>query len=236
MTPKNASARLLGEPPGTAVRTRERAAERREAIARTAAKVFIASGFVETSVDQIAAAAQVSKQTVYEYFGSKERLFVEVMTIAEQAVLNQVGGRLGPEIATSGDLQSDLVRLARRYLRAVLDPDVMALRRLVIGEVRRFPELGRLWYAQGPKWLNERLAERFADLGRAGVLRVDDPLMTAHHFSWMLLGMPQNMVLFGYTERFTDAEVERFVQSAVRAFLAAYIATPQTRPRKRPGM
>ena len=206
---------------------------RRDAIAKTAASVFIAGGFVETSVDQIAAAAQVSKQTVYDYFGSKEQLFLEVMTAAEQAVLNQMGDQLGAEIAASDDLERDLVRLARRYLQAVLDPDVMALRRLVIGEVRRFPQLGRVWYEQGPGWLNNRLAERFAELGRAGKLWVEDPLTTAHHFSWLLLGMPQNMVLFGYVERFSDADLDRFARRAVQAFLAAYGTSPRAAGQRR---
>ena len=49
----------------------------------------------------------------------------------------------------SGDIEADLRDLARRQLAKVMQPQVLQLRRLVIGEATRFPELGRTFYELG---------------------------------------------------------------------------------------
>lgn len=93
----------------------------------------------------------MSKQTVYDHFGGKEQLFLAVITaVKREAVLGQFAAGIGPAIEESADLRASLITLGCCHLRAVLDPDVMALRRLVIGEVRRFPQLGKTWYEQDP--------------------------------------------------------------------------------------
>jgi len=205
-----------------------RSPAKRAAIARAAAGLFTGQGFTETSVDQIAAAAKVSKQTVYDHFGDKEQLFLAVITAVEEAVLGQFAAGVGLSAADPGDLRGELAALGADYLRAVLDPDVMALRRLVIGEVRRFPQLAKAWYEQGPGWLTARLADRFGQLGQRGALRVDDPELAAHHFCWLVLGMPQNMMLFGVASDFPEAEIQRLAAAAADVFLAAYHPDPGT--------
>src|SRR6202049_5271300 len=57
-----------------------RGARKRAAILEAAQQVFFANGFVGTSMDQVAATAAVSKQTVYKHFSDKEALFREVVT------------------------------------------------------------------------------------------------------------------------------------------------------------
>ena len=201
-----------------------RAAQKRQAIASAAAELFAIHGYSATSVDRIADDARVSKQTVYEYFGSKEQLFLAVMAAAEDTVLTGLAESLAPSIEDPVDLERELVSLGKIYLRGVLDPDLMALRRLVIGEVPRFPQLARAWHEAGPGRANSQLAARFQDLTQQGLLKADDPLLAANHFSWLVLGMPQNMILFGVVDRFSDAELDNFAQAAARVFMAAYRA------------
>src|SRR2546423_11239144 len=52
----------------------------RAAIIEAATTLFLRSGYQGTSVEDIAALAAVSKRSVYNNFGDKERLFTEIVT------------------------------------------------------------------------------------------------------------------------------------------------------------
>ena len=52
--------------------------------------MFLRSGYLGTNMDELAARSQVSKQTVYKHFGSKEALFVELVTSMTDAASSSV--------------------------------------------------------------------------------------------------------------------------------------------------
>ena len=52
---------------------------KRAAITRAALEVFLREGYARASVDAIAASAGVSKRTIYDYYGDKERLFLSTL-------------------------------------------------------------------------------------------------------------------------------------------------------------
>ena len=199
-----------------------RGVAKREVIAKAATAVFVRDGYVAASMDEVAAVAGVSKQTVYKHFGSKEQLFLAVIHQAINGVLDEFFPVLATSFPNSDDLEGDLVRLGRILLTRVLDPQLMAVRRLVIAEVGRFPQLGRAWYESGPAALATALAESLRRLAEHGQLVIDDPVAAASDFNWLVVSKPQNMVLFGMVDNFTTAEIARFVTSAVQVFLAAY--------------
>src|SRR5579859_3981142 len=115
------------------------------AIREAAAALFLEKGYQGTSMDEIAAMAQVSKQTIYTHFANKEALFADlVMTNAER--VEEFIGTIGPTLTEAGSLDAGLRQLARRYLGFVARPDALRLRRLIIGEAGRFPELAREYY------------------------------------------------------------------------------------------
>jgi hypothetical protein len=96
------------------------------------------------------------------------------------------------------------------------------MRRLLIAEAERFPELARTWYANGPEQAHARLASVFGVLADRGLLLVPDPLLAAQHFNWLVLSIPLTEAMF-----ITDAEpstraLRRYADEAVRVFLAAY--------------
>jgi len=105
----------------------------------------------------------------------------------------------------------------------VIQPRILQLRRLVIGEAGRFPELGRTFYEQGPGRTIAALATVFARLAERGVLQLDDPQLAAAHFNWLVMSIPLNRAMFlGDDEPPGRTELNRYADAGVRAFLAAY--------------
>src|SRR5436309_14403335 len=122
-----------------------RSARKRRAILDAAATVFLRNGYLGASMDEIAALAGVSKQTVYKHFADKERLFVEIVMSTVDEVSDPVHHEV-LELVDSGDIEADLRDLARRQLAGVMQPRLLQLRRLVIGDASRLPEPGRTFY------------------------------------------------------------------------------------------
>jgi AcrR family transcriptional regulator len=199
-----------------------RSARKRRAIFEAATTVFLTNGYLGTSMDEIAALARVSKQTVYKHFADKERLFSEIVTAEVDEIANPNADEV-LKLADTGDLERNLRRFARRQLRAVMQPRLLQLRRVVIGESGRFPQLGRLLYERGPGRTIDALATMFERLASRGVLELDDPGLAAAHFNWLVMSIPLNeAMLLGEDEPATRAELNRYADAGVRAFLAAY--------------
>ena len=199
-----------------------RSARKRRAIMEAATRVFLGNGYLGTSMDEIAALAAVSKQTVYKHFADKEGLFTEIIL----GTIDQVGEPFHAEVLTLGDtddLPRELGLLARRLIGAVMAPDVLRLRRLVIAEAERFPQLGRTYYERGPGRTAAALAPHFQRLAERGLLRLEDPLLAASQFNWLITSIPLNQVMLcGDAGRFTTAELDGYADAGARTFLAAY--------------
>jgi TetR/AcrR family transcriptional repressor of mexJK operon len=193
---------------------------KRRAILDAATTAFLRNGYRGTSMDEIAALAGVSKQTVYKHFADKESLFSEIVT----STVNEAGDRVQDELlelADSGDIAADLRDLARRQLALVMQPRLLRLRRVVIGEAGRFPELGRTFYERGPGRTVAALGKAFERLAERGVLELDDPAVAAAHFNWLIMSMPLNQaMLLGRDD--PPADIDQHIDSGVRVFLAAY--------------
>jgi TetR/AcrR family transcriptional regulator, mexJK operon transcriptional repressor len=204
------------------VEDERRSARKRRAIVEAATTVFLSKGYLGTSMDEIAALARVSKQTVYKHFADKERLFSEIVTAEVDEIANPNTDEV-LKLSDSDDLDRDLRRLARRQLRVVMEPRLLQLRRLVIGESGRFPQLGRLFYERGPGRTIDALAGMFERLASRGVLELDDSRIAAAHFNWLVMSIPLNQaMLLGEDKPATPAELNRYADAGVRAFLAAH--------------
>jgi AcrR family transcriptional regulator len=199
-----------------------RSRRKRESILDAATTVFLRKGYLGTSMDEIAAIAAVSKQTVYKHFADKERLFSEIVTSTVKDASDPTYDEV-LNLRESGDLEADLRDLASRLLARVLQPRLLQLRRLVIGEAGRFPALGRTFYELGPGRTVAALADAFERLAGRGLLHLDDPRLAAAHFNWLIVSIPLNRaMLYGDDVAPAKAELKRYVESGVRVFLAAY--------------
>jgi TetR/AcrR family transcriptional repressor of mexJK operon len=193
------------------------------AIREAAAHLFLENGYQGTSMDDIAAAAQVSKQTIYTHFPSKEALFADLVLGNAERVEEFVATVSGTVAAAGDDLEGGLRQLARVYLRLVMQPDVLRLRRLVLGEAGRFPDLARNYYERVPGRVISALASVFSALRDARRLQLDDPQLAAQHFAWLILGSPLDRGMFyPINEPIPEEDLLRAADGAVRVFLAAY--------------
>lgn len=218
------AAKLTGQtlPRSTGGAGEGRSARKRRAILEAATEVFLKGGYLGTNMDEIAALSGVSKQTVYKHFASKEALFVEIVTTMTGAAGDLVYDDQ-PVLPEDGDVAAYLRDYALGQLTVVLTPRLMQLRRLVIGEVNRFPDLARVLYEGGPQRAISLLAAIFTDLAERGLLTIEDPIVAATHFNWLIMADPLNRaMLLGDDAIPSPEELRRHVAEGVRIFLAAY--------------
>lgn len=218
------AAKLTGQtlPRSTGGAGEGRSARKRRAILEAATEVFLKGGYLGTNMDEIAALSGVSKQTVYKHFASKEALFVEIVTTMTGAAGDLVYDDQ-PVLPGDGDVAAYLRDYALGQLTVVLTPRLMQLRRLVIGEVNRFPDLARVLYEGGPQRAISLLAAIFTDLAERGLLTIEDPIVAATHFNWLIMADPLNRaMLLGDDAIPSPEELRRHVAEGVRIFLAAY--------------
>jgi TetR/AcrR family transcriptional regulator, mexJK operon transcriptional repressor len=201
---------------------RERRSDRKQReIMAAAASLFLKNGYDGTSMDDIATLAGVSKPTVYKHFSDKERLFAAIALATTEDVL-QLVQVVTETFQRTEDIAGGLLTLAQRFLAELMRPDVLRLRRLIIANAERFPEVGQTWYQQGFGRVLIALANSFEKFAERGLLSVDDPTMAANHFVGLLLWVPVNEVMFTGRQSQSRRDVDRFAHAAVKAFLDGY--------------
>jgi TetR/AcrR family transcriptional regulator, mexJK operon transcriptional repressor len=189
---------------------------KRASIVDGAKEVFLRNGFEGASMDGIAAAAGVSKMTVYRYFHGKEELFAGVITeLCERIIEDDMERMLErrPEEALRG--------FARKVMAILFAPDTIELHRIVISESRRFPALGRLFYRSGPEACIAMLAAYFERHKSRRTLNLRNPRRSAEEFLELLRGYAHLRVLLGLQKAPSAREVEERIEGAVRHVLGS---------------
>ena len=135
--------------------------EKAEVILRGAIKEFLVHGFAATTMDGVAAAANVSKTTVYSYFQDKETLF---LALIERLIKQKYDRVFNPQKARSSKEEVSIVlrRLANSMLEAMMgDEEALGLLRIIIGESGRFPQLARAFVTTFKKSALQDLTQLF---------------------------------------------------------------------------
>lgn len=118
------------------------------AIRDAAQRLFLQRGLQRTSMDAVAAEAKTTKQTVYRYFGSKERLFVSVLqSLVVERLQPDILAAIPKDAPPADQLENILLTITNKILDRVLDPVYLELVRTLIAEARQFPELAELFRA-----------------------------------------------------------------------------------------
>lgn len=200
-----------------------RVARTRAAVLDAARTLFLRRGYDGTTMEEIAALAGRTKRTVYNNFTDKEALFTEIVEDVigyAEAFARTLPEELADGI-TAANLRSSLHDLGRRLALAILRPEVVALRRLLIGEARAFPELVEEYYDRAPGQVVDALAAELGDLGRDGLLDVPDPRRAAAQLAYLVAGEPLDRAILVGTIPPEDELIDG-AREGVETFLARY--------------
>jgi TetR/AcrR family transcriptional repressor of mexJK operon len=179
-----------------------------ERILDAATAVFLRDGYGAASLESVAAAAGVSKRTLYARFAGKAALFQVVVARLVARWLPAFDAGLGQ----AQGLEPTLLAVARVILATALMPEALALHQLLVAEIGRFPELGPVVHQAGAGIGHERIG---ALLARAGIA---DPAWAAEQFMALVLSVPQRRGL-GLGHPLDAVAQEDWAQRAVALFL-----------------
>ena len=131
---------------------------KQEQILRGALEIFLQQGYEGTSMDRVAAAAGVSKITIYKHFQDKAGLFTALIRQVTSQRFEVVFGSLSLEEEPPVVLRQVATNLLEML---AIDDEYIAFLRLIIGESGRFPALAQLFFQALPQRVWRLLEEYF---------------------------------------------------------------------------
>ena len=179
-----------------------------------ARQVFVESGFAGATMAEVATRARISKSSLYRAHASKDELFAAV--VKDWAARGRGAMRpLLDQLLDADDLHAAFVKLATTLQKAVLDPDVVMMRRLVAAESDRFTDAAAGYLADSWNSNINALADTLGVLAARGDLEIADPWLAAHQFTWTAVGAPLNAhTIGGSSMRTQPSELRRFAIAA----------------------
>lgn len=199
----------------TAVR-RGRSQKKRTAILGAARELFVQEGYELTSVDAIAARAGVSKRTVYDHFGDKERMHSAVLEEVTETLTSAVQAALEGELKPGCDVRAGLLAFVRRVATEALpSSDYADFRRLTTNRSPRRRNFRST--AAGPKEMFVRRIEEFAS---EGVINTGHPRRAAEHFIALTFHLALDTL--DPTESGAWDAVDEVLVDGVDAFIRSY--------------
>ncbi len=186
-----------------------------ELIVAAARKLFSSEGFGAVSMDAIAAEAGVSKRTVYSHFDNKESLFAVIMG----DMCREFGG---PDLDSAPPIDAPeaiLKAVGRMILDRILSPHGCTVLRTVLAESAQFPELGEVFWNEGPGRVKRYVSDYLAELDRREELLIPDPDLAALQFIGIVTGPYLLPRLLGVAAAPSEAELDKALDHAVSTFL-----------------
>ena len=190
--------------------TRHEAAALGDKILDAATALFLSDGFGATSIEAVARKARISKRTFYHRFDDKAALYRAVV----QRLLQRWLPQFEEAFESPAPFRIVLERSARRMLSVALTPEALALRRLLLAEAERFPELVDIVIAQGARRGIERVAALLEDERRAGTIALEDCTFAATQFQEMVLANPLRRAM-GFGAPMTEEEQASWARQCV---------------------
>lgn len=203
---------------------RKNAQRKYDAITKAACRLFLKNGFSHTSMDAIALAAGVSKQTVYSYFTNKDVLFCQI--IEEECERNSPS----ESVLKNPSLKPDevLFRIGRGFIDVINSPRCIAFHRLAITEAARYPRIATLFFNSGPLRMHGLLVDWLQRQVADSVFEIENIDVAATYFFAMVRGRYHLSVSLGLKPKPTGKELDDHVHDIVRVFYKVYGATPGT--------
>lgn len=192
---------------------------KRQTIIDSATRLFLAQGFRQVSMEKIAAAAPVSKATLYHYFDSKEALLAEVIAQVSGTLLHT----MSQVVVEVDNVSSNLEKIAQSFVELIFSEEGLNLYRLVIAESRDFPGLGQLVYQSSCQPILTQLENYLRQLNASGRFQIDEARFAADAFFSLLKGEWHFQCLLGTKPLPSAAEKQALINQAVSFYLRGVI-------------
>jgi len=190
-----------------------------EAILAASWRLFLAHGVEPVAVDTIAAAAGVSKATIYAYFPDKRALFQE--GVRREMAKIETAQRINDDRRKGATLREVLITFGIGILTFLTSPGAVDFYGSLSGELRRDPELARMFYDAGPGRTLANLSAILTSEPPAG-LAIGDAESAAEMLLGMWQGMTSYKLMLGIDHEAVKASIQTRVKAAVDVFLRAH--------------
>jgi TetR/AcrR family transcriptional repressor of mexJK operon len=209
---------VTGNPDIKKNRGRPKTEEKRHAIVAAARRLFMTTGFGQSSMDAIAAEAGVSKATLYSHFADKEALFQSVMLaeIESHPVLEE------PAADDAESFRAALESFGHRLLAILTNPEIQAMERTMLVHREQFPKLMKVLFENGPRRMQRDVSRLLRRGVEAGRLRPMDADAVAEHLMCMCKGLRLRQQEMGLAGRPSKATIRKHVASCVDLVMRAY--------------
>jgi len=193
---------------------RPRDAVKRMAVLDAACRLFLAQGYEATRMDDVAAAAGVSKTTVYVNYATKELLYEATVAHALKRHLDP----LAAFVPDAADSRAAVVQFAEQTAAVLFHPDFLGLHRLTVEMARQHPAVSRSAYTTGYKRLVGIAATALARLMHPDKGFVHEADAAAERFLSLFFGSAYFGALLA-PQGIGDAMPEIVARDAVEFFL-----------------
>jgi AcrR family transcriptional regulator len=189
--------------------------ETRAIIFEAARREFAARGYATTNMESVARSAGISTKTLYRLVPNKAALFEARITeridrFASVVRLRACEGR---------DIEAALRDALLVCGELILDPDTIALQRMILSESDKFPDIAETFFYKAITRTQETLASWLRTQHKRGLLAIDDADSAAGMLLGMLAMQPQRAVMFGHAPAPTREQLERRVAACAKLFL-----------------
>jgi TetR/AcrR family transcriptional repressor of mexJK operon len=188
------------------------------AILKAAVELFLKHGYSKTTMDMVADVAQVTKQTVYAHFHSKDMLLSEMVSELCRKHTPAPGTLNGKDQPVEGMLY----KLGLSFLNMVTSKEGLAATRLVVAEAVHHPTLAQRYYESGSRTMLNMVAQYLEQQNKAGKLNIATPLSAASYFFSMLKGNYYLRILLNIKPLPSPGAKEKHVRETVAIFLRVY--------------
>jgi TetR/AcrR family transcriptional repressor of mexJK operon len=201
-------------------KARSKDQRKHDAILKAAMRLFLKNGYSDTSMDAIAGAACVTKQTVYAHYQSKDALFAHM--IAELCNKHAPSGALLED--SNQSVEALLYQIGISFLNLVTGKEGLAVTRLVIAEATRQPKLAKRYYEGGTQRMISMLAQFLDRQHKRGELSIVNTFSAASYFFAMLKGSYHLQMIFAIKPEPSIKQKEDHVRETVALFMKLYNA------------
>ncbi|MCY1391274.1 hypothetical protein D9M71_61120 [compost metagenome] len=191
---------------------------KRQAILDAAKALFLDNGYANTSMDAVAAAAGVSKLTVYSHFYDKETLFSCAIVATCESQLPE----LFFELPEGVPIETVLMNIGRGFQALISSPESVNLHRLIMALGSQDPRLSQIFFEAGPMRVIREMEGLLTQIDQTGLLHIDKPRNAAEHFFCLLKGAANFRLLLGCAGPLDAQAAEEHVAQVVALFMRAY--------------